>query len=78
MGIVREQANFRVSETDSMVEKKLSMRKRNRGTKKKKSIKRKGTLNTRETIEACSQVARTRFSCLIVNTAAAVTLAGRH
>jgi len=61
--------------------KNKSAGKRNRGTKtkqKKQQHKKKGTLNTRETIEACSHVASARFSRLIVNTATAVPLMGRH
>ena len=45
---------------------------------KKQQHKKKGTLNTRETIEACLHMASARFSCLIMNTATAVPLKGRH
>ena len=83
MGIVLENANFRASETDFRRREKKK-KKNARGKKLNKKQKHAGstdfssTPNTREIIEARSHAAMARFSRLIMNTAAAVTVVGRY
>ena len=89
MEIVCEKANFCGSETDfprqeknNCGEQKLEYKNKTK-TKKQHHKKTRNTdfsspPNTRETTKARSHMAITHFSRLIVNTATAVTLMGRH
>ena len=78
MGIIHKNANFHGSENDFLQIKKLSAGKRNWGVKNKTgSTTFSSTPNTHETYEAWSHSATVRFSCLIVNTAAAVNSRGQ-
>ena len=75
MGNVHGNAKFCSSESDFLWRKEIGGR---GGVVQKKGGAPVLVPNTYKTIEARSQAAIVRFSHLIVNIAAAVTLAGRH
>ena len=80
MGIDYENANFHGCETDFLRRRKIVHWEKKLEVQKKKpgSTDFSSALNTRETLEVRSHMTIACFSRLIVNTATAVTLAGRH
>ena len=81
MGIVCENANFHGSRSDfTQTEKKIVHRKKKLGVQKTNQGASILVLqpNAHETYETRSHTAIAYFSHLIVNTATAVTLTGRH